>query len=153
MPSRDPRDTPLKALVEVARALAGTRSRLQKREILVEFLSGVKAEEVAPTVLLLTGRILPESQDRALNLGWATVSRALEASGQATLLPEELTILQVYGAFQEIARVRGKDSVRKRRRLLQALLAQASDPEKDFLLRAIGGEMRIGVNEGVMLEV
>ncbi len=153
MPSRDPRDAPLKALVEVARALAGTRSRLQKREILVEFLSGVKAEEVAPTVLLLTGRVLPESQDRALNLGWAAVSRALEASGQATLLAEELTILHVYGAFQEIARVRGKDSVRKRRRLLQALLAQASDPDKDFLLRAIGGEMRIGVNEGVMLEV
>ncbi len=152
MPSRDQRDTRLKALVEVARALAGTRSRLQKREILVEFLSGVKADEVAPAVLLLTGRVLPESQGRALNLGWATVRRALEASGQATLLAEELMILQVYGAFQGIARVCGKDSVRKRRRLLHALLAEASDPEKDFLLRAISGEMRIGVNEGVMLD-
>ncbi|MFQ5919025.1 MAG: ATP-dependent DNA ligase [Thermoplasmata archaeon] len=152
MPPRDPPDTPLKALAEVARGLAATRSRLQKREILVEFLSGLQGDEVAPTVLLLTGRVLPESEEQPLNLGWAIVSRALEASGQATLLAEKLTILQVHRAFHEIARVHGKDSVRKRRRLLQALLAQASEPEKEFLLRAIGGEMRIGVNEGVMLE-
>ncbi len=152
MPTRSRPDTPLKALVEVARDLAATRSRLKKREILVAFLSGVKDAEVAPTVLLLTGRILPESQDRTLNLGWATVSRALEASDQATLLAEELSILRAYGAFQEIARVQGKDSVKKRRRLLQALLVQASDAERDLLLRAISREMRIGVKEGILLE-
>ncbi|MFQ5907442.1 MAG: ATP-dependent DNA ligase [Thermoplasmata archaeon] len=153
MPSPGGPDTPLQALVEVAEALAATRSRLQKREILVEFLTGLKHEEVAPAVRILTGRLLPESQDRTLNLGWTTVRRALEASGQATLLGEDLTLLQVYRAFQEIARVEGKNSVKKKRWLLQALLAQASDAEKDLLLRAIGREMRIGVHEGVMLEV
>ncbi|MFQ6012302.1 MAG: ATP-dependent DNA ligase [Thermoplasmata archaeon] len=152
MPSRGPPDTPLHAVVDVAEALQATRSRLAKREVLVAFLTGLKKEEVAPAVLLLTGRVLPESQDRALNLGWATVSRALESSGQAALLAEELTLLRVYATFQEIARVQGKDSVKKKRRLLQALLAQASDAEKGLLLRAIGREMRIGVNEGVMLE-
>ncbi|MFQ5986421.1 MAG: ATP-dependent DNA ligase [Thermoplasmata archaeon] len=152
MPRRGRPDAPLRALVDAAGALAATRSRLTKREILVEFLAGLKQDEVAPAVLLLTGRVLPESQDRTLNLGWATVSRALEASEQTTLLAEELTILQVYHSFQEIARVQGKDSVKKKRRLLQALLAQASGAEKDLLLRAISREMRIGVNEGVMLE-
>ncbi len=152
MPAPGRPDTPLQALVDVAGALASTRSRLKKREILVEFLSGLKDEEVAPGVRILTGRILPESQERTLNVGWATVRRALEASGQATLLPEDLTLLQVYRAFQEIAHVEGRNSVKKKRRLLQALLAQATDPERDLLLRAISREMRIGVNEGVMLE-
>lgn len=152
MPSEGAPNTSLKALADAARALKATRSRLEKRRILVEFLTGLKSEEVAPSVLLLTGRVLPESEDRTLNLGWATVSRALESPGQATLLAEELTVLQVYGTFQEIARAQGKDSVKKKRRLLRALLAQAGDEEKDLLLRAIGGEVRIGVNEGVLIE-
>ena len=65
MPSRNPADTPLGALAEVAGALAETRSRLRKRQILVEFLSELREREVAPAVLLLTGRVLPESEERS----------------------------------------------------------------------------------------
>lgn len=144
--------TPLRRLVELAQKLKATRSRLKKRALLVEFLGGLPHDEVAPAVLLLTGRILPESEARALNVGWATVSKALRSSRQATLVPEELTVPQVHRTFGEVASATGRDSVRKKRRLLQALFAQASEEERRVLLRALGGEMRIGVNEGVLLE-
>ncbi len=144
--------TALSMVLELTQALKGTRSRLEKRRLLAQFLKGLPSQEVSPAVLLLTGKILPESEKRVLNIGWATLSRALKARGQATLMSEPLTISQVYETFQEIARTSGKDSVRKKRHLLQALFAQASEEEKDLLLRSIAGEMRIGVNEGTLLE-
>lgn len=144
--------TPLKVLVDLARELQATRSRLKKRRLLGTFLEALPPEEVAAAALLLTGRILPESEAQALNVGWAAVTKALRSSRQATLVAEELTIPGVQRLFGEIAAATGRDSVQKKRRRLQALFAQASDEERDFLLRAIGGEMRIGVNEGVLLE-
>ncbi len=144
--------TPLRALVDLSRELKGTRSRLKKRALLAAFLEGLPPAEVAPAVLLLTGRVLPKSEAQALNVGWATVSQALRSFRQATLVPEELTIPKVRQTFGAIAAATGRDSVRKKRRLLQSLFARASEGERDLLLRAIGGEMRIGVNEGVFLE-
>lgn len=145
-------ETPLSRLVEVVEALEATRSRLEKRGILVGFLRGLGAEEVGPAVLLLTGKVLPESDGPPLNVGWATLRKALRASGQATLLPRELTILQAHDAFRRIAWATGRDSVRTKRRILEALFAQAAEAEREVLLRALSGEMRIGAHEGVLLE-
>lgn len=144
--------TPLAELLEVSLALKETRKTLEKRRILVKFLKGLSPEEISPAVLIMTGRILPESEQGGLNVGWATVSKALKSTAQATLLSEELTIIQVHQTFREIASITGKDSVRKKRRLLQALFSQASEEEVQLLIRSISGEMRIGVNEGVLLE-
>src|SRR5207302_4128838 len=71
---------------------------------------------------------------------------------QATLVPRPLTILEASHLFAQIAEARGPDSTRARRRLLESLLGRASEEERDVLLRNVFGEMRIGVNEGVMLE-
>lgn len=144
--------TCLRELVALAGALRGTRSRLEKRRLLVEFLTRIPIEEVAPSVLLITGKVLPESEQAALNVGWSTVSKALRSKGQATLLSGELTIPQVYDTFRQVAAASGKESVKKRSKLLRALFAGATEEEREFLLRAISGEMRIGVNEGVLLE-
>ncbi len=152
MSSGEDSKTSLRELLQVSKSLKGTRSRLEKRRILVQFLSGLRPEEVPPAVLLLTGKVLPESKRKALNVGWATLSKALESSSQATLLSKELTISYVFETFQEIARTHGRDSVSRKRRLLQALFAQAAEEERDLLLRSIMGEMRIGVKEGVLLE-
>src|SRR2546427_306333 len=52
----------------------------------------------------------------------------------------------------QTAEPHGADSTRVRRRLLESLLGRASEDERDVLLKNVFGEMRIGVNEGVMLE-
>src|SRR5439155_1404159 len=60
--------------------------------------------------------------------------------------------LEVSKSFAQIAETHGPDSTRVRRRLLESLLGRASEDERDVLLKNVFGEMRIGVNEGVMLE-
>ncbi|HYM38737.1 MAG TPA: ATP-dependent DNA ligase [Thermoplasmata archaeon] len=145
-------ETPFASLAHLARALESTSKRLEKRALLAGFLRSLRPEEVAPAVHLVVGRIFAESDERALNVGWATLRRALEGRRQTTLLAEPLSIADVSRAFAEIAAAHGPDSVRERRRLLESLLGRVSSADRDILLRIVFGEMRIGVNEGVMLE-
>ncbi len=145
-------ETPFTSLAHLARRLETTPRRLEKRALLSEFLRSLHPEEVGPAVHLIVGRIFAESDERALNVGWATLRKALEGKRQTTLVAEPLTILEVSRAFAAIAAAHGEDSVRERRRLLESLLGRAGAGDRDILLRIVFGEMRIGVNEGVMFE-
>ncbi|TLZ93094.1 MAG: ATP-dependent DNA ligase, partial [Methanobacteriota archaeon] len=147
-----PEETPFARLADLTTKLEATTKRLEKRALLAAFLRSLRREEVAPAVHLIVGRIFAESDSRALNVGWATLKKALAGTKQATLVPRPLTILEVTHMFGQIAEARGADSTRARRRLLESLLGRASEGERDVLLRNVFGEMRIGVNEGVMLE-
>ena len=145
-------ETPFAALARLARNLEATSKRLEKRALLAEFLRSLRREEIAPAVHLVVGRIFAEADARALNVGWATLRRALEGKRQTTLVAEPLTVLETSRAFAAIAAAHGADSVRERRRLLESLLGRVDPADRDILLRIVFGEMRIGVNEGVMLE-
>ncbi|HLE54822.1 MAG TPA: hypothetical protein VI999_06265, partial [Thermoplasmata archaeon] len=144
--------TPFSSLVALVRALEGTSKRLAKRAFLAQFLRSLRRDEVPPAVHLVVGRIFAEADERALNVGWATVRKALSGTRQSALVSEPLTILEVSQAFAAIAETHGTDSVNARRRLLESLLGRASPEEREILFREISGEMRIGVSEGVMLE-
>src|SRR5207245_1476025 len=87
-------------------------------------------EKLTPVHLVIR-RILAESDARALNVGWATLRKALNGSKQSTLVPRSLTILDVSRAFAQIAEAHGADSTRARRRLLESLLGRASQEERD----------------------
>jgi DNA ligase-1 len=145
-------ETPFAALADVVERLEATPKRLEKRAHLGTFLRSLRREEVGPAIFLVIGRIFAEADQRALNVGWATLSKALAGTKQATLGAEPLTILEASRAFARIAATSGPDSTKVRRRIVEALLGRASAAERDVLLRAMFGEMRIGVNEGVMLE-
>ncbi len=145
-------ETSFAALAHLARNLEGTSKRLEKRALLADFLRSLRADEVAPAVHLVVGRIFAEADARALNVGWATLRRALEGKRQTTRVEEPLSILEASRAFAAIAAAHGPDSVRERRRLLESLLGRVDPADRDILLRIVFGEMRIGVNEGVMLE-
>jgi DNA ligase-1 len=147
-----PDETPFDRLAELTQRLESTTKRLEKRALLAAFLRSLRRDEIAPAVHLIIGRIFAESDSRALNVGWATLQKALARSKQAILVPRPLTILETTHAFAQIAAARGADSTKARRRLLESLLGRASETERDVLLRNVFGEMRIGVNEGVMLE-
>ncbi len=145
-------ETAFASLAHLARNLEATPRRLEKRALLADFLRSLRRDEVAPAVHLVIGRVFAEADERALNVGWATLRKALEGKRQTTLTAEPLTVLEVSRAFAAIAAAHGPDSVRERRRLLDSLLGRATPEERDVLLHIIFGEMRIGVSEGVMLE-
>jgi DNA ligase-1 len=71
---------------------------------------------------------------------------------QAILIDEPLTIVGLQRSFEDIKDISGKDSVKKKGHVLEALLGRATESEQEIILRNIFGEMQHGVNEGVMLD-
>jgi len=132
-------------------------------------------------VRLLIGQVFPECDGRALNLSWRAVSDVVrglanpteeqrtqisaqaEDTGQGIKLvlemarpePQQgppLTLLEVYHTFEQIAEVEGRGSRARKGALLRGLLLRASPVEAKHIAKAVIGEMRHGVSEGIMLQ-
>ncbi len=144
--------TPFSRFIELVYSLEKTRKRKEKTQLLGEFLKRLEPEEVSPSVLLILGTIFPESDSRALDVGWKIVKDALEMNKQTTLFSQPLTIMRLYKTLKEIAEAEGPGSRKVKRSLIQGLLQEVESKEKEVLLRIIFGEMRIGVSEGIMIE-
>ena len=144
--------TPFSRLAELCKALEATTKRTEKTRLISEFLSRRKPEEISPSILLVIGQVFPEFDPRTLEVGWSTMKRVLERGKQTTLLRDQLSINRVYSILSEIAITKGPSSRKLKERLLVGLISDAGREEVEILVRIIFGEMRIGVNEGVMLD-
>jgi DNA ligase-1 len=144
--------TPFSKLAELCKALEKTTKRTEKARLISAFLCTLEPDEVAPAVLLVVGQIFPEFDPRTLEVGWSTMKRVLEKGKQTTLLRDELSIRRVHSTLSEIAVAKGAQSRKLKERLLIGLISDAGRGEVEILVRIIFGEMRIGVNEGVMLD-
>jgi len=111
----------------------------------------LKPEEISPFVLMLVGSIFPEFDNRTLDVGWRTLKPVLEKKGQTTLFQAPITITDVHRTFDKIAKTTGGGSKKTKQSLLESLLNRMNPEESDCLFRMIFSEMRIGVNEGLML--
>lgn len=143
---------PFSTLAGLCKTLEATTKRKEKSRMLAEFLRGLELDEVAPAVLLVVGSIFPEFDPRALEVGWRTMRGVLDGGKQTTLLNESLTISAVHETLSSIAQTSGQGSRRLKSNLLEGLISRADPVEVEVLVRIIFREMRIGVNEGVMLE-
>jgi len=144
--------TPFSKLAELCKALEATTKRTEKTRLISSFLRTLEPDEVAPAVLLVVGQIFPEFDPRTLEVGWSTMKRVLDKGKQTTLLRDELSIRRVHSTLSEIATSKGAQSRKLKERLLVGLISDAGRDEVEILVRIIFGEMRIGVNEGVMLD-
>src|SRR5262249_4145113 len=63
-----------------------------------------------------------------------------------------LTLAEVDIAFERIARASGKGSATERVRLLSEVFVRATAAEQDFLRRLLGGELRQGAQQGLLLD-
>lgn len=129
----------------LGRRLEGTAGRLDKRRLVAEFLRAVEPGEVGLAVAFLTGHPFPTSDTRVLGV------RGLPRSVPAAEGPP-LTLGQVGEAFAAVAEATGSGSRGARQARLLELAARARDDEREFLGRIIGGELRTGVSDGLVLE-
>jgi DNA ligase-1 len=144
--------TPLSRLASLCAQVEAEPGKKRKAELVGSFLRSLQDDEVKPAVLILLAQVLPETERRKLDVGYRTALKAAR-SGQRTLFGEEqVGILEAYETFQRIARAEGAGSRRTKENLLGGLLSRLGDQEREYLLRSLFGEMRIGVNEGVMLD-
>lgn len=143
---------PLADLAELCKKVEAEAGKKRKAELVGSFLTSLEKQEIKPAVLILLAQVLPESEKRALDVGYRTVKNAMR-SGQMSLFGEErVSIMEVYDILHRIAQAEGAGSRRTKEALLSGLLSRLSNEEREYLLRSLSGEMRIGVNEGVMLE-
>ncbi len=145
-------ETTFSQLAGLGSKLEATTSRNEKADLIARFLIRLTPEEMPHAIRLILGRVFSENDPRTIDIGWSTIRSALQSRGQQSLFKTPLTILTLYEYFSKIAEASGKDSRRKRESLLDTLLSQTSDLDREFLLRILSGEMRYGVVEGVMLD-
>ena len=128
----------------LGRRLEGTAGRLDKRRLVAEFLARVTPEEVASAVAFLTAHAFPTSDPRVL--GVRGLPRGVPEGGGPPL-----TLADVSAAFAAVAEAAGAGSRRAREARLVELAARATPDEREFLGRIIGGELRTGVSDGLVL--
>ncbi len=138
--------TPFSEFVSLCQRLEATRGKLEKRRLTAEFLRKLGADEIEIAVAFLTGRPFPPSDSRVLGV------RALPVARADAVREAPLTLADVADAFATVADATGPGSRRVRDARLHQLAGRASDDERRIIARIIGGEMRIGVSDGLVLE-
>jgi DNA ligase-1 len=133
----------LAELVEASDAVGATRSRLEKVERLAAVLGRLEPEEVTAGVAFLSG----ELRQRQIGVGWASL-RDVPAPAESA----SLTVGEADSTFERIGGLTGAGSQSARRSALADLFARATAPEALFLRRLLGGELRQGALEGVMVQ-
>ncbi|HSQ00085.1 MAG TPA: ATP-dependent DNA ligase [Candidatus Dormibacteraeota bacterium] len=161
-------------LAQLCEQLAATAARGTRTRLVADYLRRLTPDAIAVATRLLLGRVFRETQGRRLSLGGAAVWSALQAAGAATgdlqwagavdfggmvaaampPLPAgaPLTLADVAHAFAAIAAASGAGSRRRRIDLLADLLRRATPVEAKYLAKIVVGEMRHGVQEGIVLD-
>ncbi|WP_263251048.1 ATP-dependent DNA ligase [Saccharopolyspora rosea] len=131
-------------VVATSAAVAATRSRKAKTSAIADLLARLDDAEVNPATALLAGE-LPGGR---AGVGWSALSALdVEPASEPTL-----TVTDVAAAVDGLRSIRGSGSARRRADALDELLGRATAREQDFLIRLLGGELRQGALEGVMIE-
>ena len=136
----------LDRVVATSAEVASIRSRLRKTAALSAVLADAAPDEVAPLTAWLAGEML---QGRT-GIGWRTLSGVEITPADAPTL----TVPAVEATLDRLAALAGSGTGVGARRTaeLRALLDAATVDEGRFLVRLLGGELRQGALEGLMVE-
>lgn len=134
----------LAELVDTTATVTATRSRNAKVAALAALIGQMDADELPVAMGLLTA----SPRQRRLGVGWRTLTTLDGAHADVTTL----TVGDVDVAFDRLAAASGPGSQGERAEVLGELVARATAGEWDFLARVIGGELRTGALEGVLLD-
>lgn len=135
----------LSELTDVSAALAATRSRTTKTQLLSNFLCKLAPDERITGVAWLAGFL----HGGRLGLGPAAI-RALRNVPPAQA--PTLTLVDAQQQLDGLKDIKGKGSAGVRQAALFRLFEMATAHEQDFLTRLLLGELRQGALEGVMVD-
>ena len=166
-------------LVDVYSALEATTKRLEKTDIIAEYLKKLDADTIGKVGLLLLGGVFPAWSSEEIGIDAKLVERAVaEAVGttqakvedavrdegdiglaciklyskksQMTFFSQPLTINFVFDSLQKLSKISGSRSTNRKISIILELLSQASATEAKYLTRTITEELRIGVGDGIV---
>lgn len=131
-------------VVQTSRTVRATSSRKLKIATLAELLARAGSDELAAVVAWVSG----EPTQGRLGAGWRTLA-GIEADPAGACA---LTVVEVERTLDELAGVAGGGSAARRQELLTALLSAATEPEREFLVRLLTGELRQGALAALVAE-
>jgi DNA ligase-1 len=161
---------------ELAERVAATTRTSEKTALLADYLTGLSAEELPIAVVFLTGRPFPEADQRAAGLGWAAigttvtdlagqpraalaeaydrssdlgmaVADVLSAAGHApdpAVSPSLTEVAAAYAAIETASGPAAKSAI------MRDLLARCDPLTAKYVVKVLGGELRIGLREGLV---
>ena len=161
---------------ELAERVAATTRTSEKTALLADYLRSLTPDELPIAAVFLTGRPFPETDQRTPGLGWAAMidavaliiggSRAdlgaaydrhsdlglavedvLVAHGHAPAAETSPTLPEVAATFDAIEAASGAAA---KTALLRDLLARADPQTAKAIVKVLGGELRIGLREGLV---
>ena len=165
----------MRAFAAVCEAVAATTKKTEKVRLVAEYVRSVPAEEAAQAAVFLSGRAFPAWEERTLQVGGALLWRTVaEISGKsevaltaayrrhgdlgaaaadilAATAPDtsSISLLDLAGIFDELART---SQAAQKARLLSELLRRAMALEAKYIIKIIGGDLRIGLRESLVEE-
>lgn len=160
---------------DLCERLGATAARGERTRLVAAYLRTLTPEAIEVATRLLLGRAFAETQGRRLSLGGAAVWTAVQTAGGsvaelqwagavdfgglvAAAMPRQassgppLTLADVRDGFVDIASASGAGSRQRRIAILAALLRRATALEAKYLAKIVVGEMRHGVQEGIVLD-
>jgi DNA ligase-1 len=159
---------------ELAERLAATTRTSEKTAMLAAYLRTLTPEELPIAAVFLTGRPFPEADQRAAGLGWAAIATTVAdlagvdraALGEAYDRHSDLglavadvltlaghtpstppTLPEVVAAFEAIEVASGPA---RKSAILRSLLARSDPLTAKYIVKVLGGELRIGLREGLL---
>jgi DNA ligase-1 len=151
--------------------LAATTKKLEKATLLKDYLAGLSDADLVLVARFLAGRPFALADERVLQVGWAIVrdvvcelsglapeafgalatqrgeageAAAVALAGTVAMTPT-LTLEEVMRCYVALAEARGPS---RKRPLLAELLRQATPVEAKYIIKIMGGDLRIGLQEG-----
>ena len=166
-------------LVNLYEALEKTTKRLEKTEILSNFLKKIDKDDFGFVMYLLQGKVFPSWDERKIGMSSRIMLKVIaKATGissekvedewrrigdlgmvseeliknkkQRTLHFFKLKVEKVFENIRKLAELEGKGTVDKKINLIAELLSNASPLEAKYITRTILETLRIGVADGVI---
>ena len=162
------------AFAGVGEAITATPAKLKKVQLLADYFKTLNAEQLPIVATYFAGRAFAQSDLRRLQIGWAVISRALQAATKISddefhriaishgdagktafevlegrTEPEPFTIEESRRLFENLHRARGPIA---KADLLQDRLSVLSGGEGQYVVKTLTGDLRIGLREGLVEE-
>lgn len=158
-----------------ADAVAATTKKTEKVRLVADYFLSRPVEEAAQAAVFFSGCAFPAWEERTLQVGGAQLWRAvaeISAKSESALTSAyrrhgdlgsaaqdllehaaarrpSLTVADVAAAFNELART---SMAAQKGRLLQEILRRATAVEAKYIIKIIGGDLRIGLRESLVEE-
>ena len=167
--------------VELYENLARTTKRLEKIDILSEFIKKLEKKGKSEWIYLLLGRVVPDYDSRELGISGQLAIKAIansyginedkvlervnkvgdmgeiakefsEKKKQSALFGSRLSVDKVFTNIRKLMEIDGKGAVEKKIDLISELLGNASSLEAKYIVRTLLSDLRIGVNSPSIVE-